>query len=523
MEGGRRTSDRDGSHHSSHHSHSHHHHDSHSQQHDRQLTGEHRRTGEHSTAATAAGGQAGPVGESAPQQHDYSSNSSLGGWNTGLLLRRLRAGMQQQYESFRQKADCQPSSSLEKGGWGSFGRGSLSSNAAAAAAVAAGEGYSRRCSTSGSSFSSTSSFTLKQEAAAAFAAAAAADALRPCHVLPEVWADEDGWAPWPSKDSHSAVGILPLLLSGSGSNSSGQALTTAAVAAVAGQWEDNETDFTWQEFLSTVAAINYPSLVRQQQQLLLQQELQRVAADAAAAAPRAAGVQTAAVGGGSAKAAACLGPIAEGLEDTDAAADRAASPQPNAAPAVVFSSPADVGRLSFRCESGQVTARPLPAASGGRASHEQLQRPSSAAAGAAAASGGGSGSRVRSPVQHKLALDDLDKELASLGLAPTAAAGGAEPTTPSCFSERTSGGSDADTHAYASRPHHAREAASQQGSAAGSAVADVEAGTGAESAHEAAAVAAPESPAKPPKDNTRRVTLFTESMRHRGECPAPPR
>lgn len=414
-------------------------------------------------------------------QEDFDINFN-NSWAPGIRLRRLRAGMQQQYSCAKhQDAEMQGSVSL---GWGS---GPIRSQLAA-------ESYTRRSSSSGSS---NSSFTLKQEAAAAFAAAAAAEALGPCHVLPDLFDDDAGLVDWMARHSNSSAPTAK-------TTNAGQAQHSSRSTSKSSSWNsqqqhehgEDEADFTWQEFLATVAAINYPSLHRMQQQgqLLLEEGSAKTVATA--------------------KSAASLGPIAEGLEHMDAAV-----PDQHVAPASpkVRGAPTDVGRLSFS-SPGQLTVRKMAGqavdgpAQQQQQPHKQQESPSKL----------GCTSPTRAPALQQLAMDGLDKELASLGLQST----GAEASTPTLTFGSSAGSSfgraaaasaaedslwpglDADTAEYSRR--HAGSPGARTGSPAPAAA-----------TREAPAQSAPE--AKPAKDPARRVTLFTESMRNRGECPAPPR
>jgi hypothetical protein len=401
-------------------------------------------------------------------QEDFDISTSS--WAPGIRLRRMRAGMQQQYSCAKQQeADLQGCLSF---GWGS---GSMRSQLAA-------ESYARRSSSSGSS---NSSFTLKQDAAAAFAAAAAAEALGPCHVLPDLFDDDPGFMDWAERHSRSSAQTV-----GTSSHWRAQQSSKPASKSSQQQHGEDEADFTWQEFLATVAAINYPSLHRMQQQgqLLLADGSKSTAATA--------------------KSAASLGPIAEGLEHMDAAVpdQHVAPPSPKQRGAS-----ADVGRLSFS-SPGQVTAREMA----GQAfdSPAQQQQPASPEK-------PGRTSPARSPELQQLALGDLDEELASLGLQPT----GAEPKTPTLMFGSSAGSSFSRSAAAAAEdslwPGLDADTAEYSRRHAGSPSAPTEASPAAVGPREAPAQSAPE--AKPAKDPARRVTLFTESMRNRGECPAPPR
>lgn len=525
QEHSRRVSEEAGSgHHSSHQRHSHEQHREHSHHHhhhqqDRRLTADRRRSTDVRTASPppqqdAAAVTPGPVAESAASLHtDYTS-----GWGTGMRLRRLRAGMQQHY-------GCSKLLSDTPGGGLTHDWGSSSFRHSTAAAEA---GFRRSSSSSGGS--GTNSFTLKQEAAAAFAAAAAADALRPCHVLPELLDDDvDELMVLPGvAGGHSAaqpelhwllaqaMGFLSLQHSGTAASTSvGQGWRT--LTGTEGKCPDPTSDYTWQEFLATVSAISYPSTLRVQQQQLLQQNMLPMCGSAAevdcGAAP---------------SSAASLGPIAEGLEDVEVAGSHSA-PLPTVSTAAAVAAPA---RLSFNCDDGHVTARSLQLA----ADHPPLTQSARPSSPLAAAEGG---RRSKSPTLRQLALDDIDKDLASLGLQPI----GVEPATPSFtlgggnLAGTASGGGScpglgASTDACANT-HATKVLLSAPGSLmpqpqALPATATAAAGTEAAAAmtaapaavdHPAAAIAG----AKPPKDGSRRVTLFTESMRNRGECPAPPR
>lgn len=557
-------------HHSHHHHHSKHHHQHH--QH-RRGTGEHDRRGtsEHGSRSPSPPPtqQPGPVAESVAAQQDYignndhaSSSSGSGSWGAGLRIRRLRAGMQQQYAC----AKLQPELMLQQqrgmmalgcGSGSSFSSNSFSQQAAAEAA------FRRQSSGSSSSAngSGSSSFTLKQEAAAAFAAAAAADALRPCHVIPELLDDTPGFEALRLSPAVSTAAALSGL---SSRQSSGQphwllsqalgGLTTMqqqqqqhggsssrqlSMTAVGRQGEEDEDEsFTWQEFLATVAAINYPNVHRQQQQ---QQQLQRHQDQQQQPS-----------------AAASLGPIAEGLES---AADAAVVDQAASAPSPYKSSPraartasgVDLQRLSFSsadCAAGQVTARTLRVSSNSGAAaaphHQQHQQQPSPAA---VPHAGGGDSRSKSPVQlQQLVLDDIDRQLTNLGLQPLGGAACSadeadQPSTPCLMF--SAGNSPAANDITGGVPRSSKARASpelQPAARAATPPPPVSAATAAgatsqvdspSAAEPAAAVDSPTSSSaaaspsvpegKPAKDPARRVTLFTESMRHRGECPAPPR
>jgi hypothetical protein len=434
---------------------------------------------------------------------DYYTSPGFGAGS--MRLRQLRAGMQQQYSCAQQDLG------LPIG----FGWGSASANSASLAAAADAYTHRRSSSSSSGGGSSTGSFTIKHEAAAAFAAAAAAEALRPCHVLPELLEDA---AEFTASSSRGGV-FGPGAASSISSSSSGGY----------GSGDVDEADsFTWQEFLATVAAINYPSVHRQQQQALSRQH-SSLQGDGSRGA-----------GGLSGKASASLGPIAEGLEGADAIAiDQ--HPAPTGAPkSPRRAAPAQQERTSFdhsrislsspgRQDGQQLTARQLtteaPAAASGAAhSHPQQQQPRLASA-----------ARSRSPVLQQLALADIDKDLASLGFQPT----GAEPGTPTVgFSSSQGGSKSAKAPAgssaavaddmWAALEGDTQEYARRHG-AADSPAAASSAGVVSSPAAAAAAAALSEQPVpvppegKPAKDPARRVTLFTESMRERGECPAPPR
>lgn len=440
---------------------------------------------------------------------DYCTSPGFGAG--GIRLRQLRAGMQQQYSCARQD----PNRAV------GFGCGSGSANSTGLAAATESYTQRRRSSSSSGGGSSASSFTIKQEAAAAFAAAAAADALRPCHVLPELLEDD-------------------FLNSAEFAASSRGGRSGAGVTSVSGHIDgdvDEADGFTWQEFLATVAAINNPSVHRQQQQALaLSWQHSSLQGEGSQGA-----------GGFSGKGSASLGPIAEGLEGADALAT-----DQHSAPAGAPKSPRraapgdrasfDLSRISLsspsRPDGQQLTARQLHAegAAGGAVNQQQQQERLASAAWS------------RSPVLQQLALEAIDKDLASLGFQPT----GAEPETPTVGFSSSHGGSKADKVPAGS---HATVTAAA--TAAGTAVANDKMWAGLDGdtqeytrKHGAAdslaaasagdvsspavaaapsAAAQPEQPAPPPpearpaKDPARRVTLFTESMRERGECPAPPR
>lgn len=450
-----------------------------------------------------------------------------GVWGAGMRLRRLRAGMQQQYSCAKQNPELFRTGSF---GWGSNSLNSSSMTAAAAAA----ELYARRSSSSGGG-SGSSSFTLKQEAAAAFAAAAAADALRPCHVLPELL-DVD-FLNSAEFTAYSKEGVVPA--QGSGVFPALNNSSSSSMYQQQGGELDEADEFTWQEFLATVAAINYPNVYRQQQQQLSREA--SLSRD----------------GGGpkgltsfTAKASASLGPIAEGLEGVDAAAldqhAAPASPKQQHKDASERVSP-DASRASFSCDhlGGQLTARSLGAAApaADTATSQQQQRVFSAA-------------RARSPAVQQLALADIDKELTTLGLQPI----GADPETPTNMFGSPSSSKSAAKAASAAASSIKGLGSSARGKAAAPAAPPVNASaattaggdgmwagpnadtqeyarthpaaespSGAAPAAAIAAVAAAEThmptppEGRPAKDPSRRVTLFTESMRERGECPAPPR
>jgi hypothetical protein len=230
----------------------------------------------------------------------------------------------------------------------------------------------------------------------------------------------------------------------------------------------------------------------------------------------------------SAKTATSLGPIAEGLEGSVDAVihDQHAAP---ASPKPRRGS-ADNRRLSFTSElsAAQLTARHLPVgpADGwvqqqqqeGEQPPQQQQQSRTASAATARGSPEGGG-RSRSPVLQQLALDDIDKELASLGLGQS----GTEPGTPSLMFGSTTAaegaaaadgmwaGMNADPKKYLNMHSGELAPAAATGPAASASVEPP--------------LLAPSQPVepKPAKDPARRVTLFTESMRERGECPAPPR
>jgi len=451
----------------------------------------------------------GPVAESAASLHtDYTS-----GWGNGMRLRRLRAGMQQHYGCSKLLSDT-PGGGLTHEWSSSFVRHS----------TAAAEAGSRRSSSS-SGGSGTNSFTLKQEAAAAFAAAAAADALRPCHVLPELMDDDEdelmvmpgaaGGYSAAQPELHwllaQAMGFLSVQHSGTAASTRvGQGWRT--LTGTEGKCADPTSEYTWQEFLATVSAITYPSTLRAQQQQHLQQNLMPMCGSVAyvnhGAAP---------------SSAASLGPIAEGLEDVEVTASHSA-PLPTVSTAAAVAAPA---RLSFSNDDGHVTARSLQLA----AAHPpltQLARPTSPLAAAE------SGSRAKSPKLRQLALDDIDKDLASLGLQPI----GVEPATPSftvggnnlgCTAAgggscpRLGASTDECSNTHATKILLSAPGLPQPQTLPGTAAAGADAAAATTAA--AAAVDHPTAIAgtKPTKDGSRRVTLFTESMRNRGECPAPPR
>jgi hypothetical protein len=439
--------------------------------------------------------------------------------------------MHQQYSCAKQNPDHFPT--------GSFGWNSSSLNSSMTAAqVAAAEMYVRRSSSSSSSGggSGSSSFTLKQEAAAAFAAAAAADALRPCHVLPELLdvdftnsakftAHTKGGAAAPGQ----GFGVFPAPSSSSSSSKYQQQ---------GGQLDESD-EFTWQEFLATVAAINYPNKYRQQQQQLSRQ----------ASLVRGAGGCKGHISF-TAKASASLGPIAEGLEVvgavvTDQNAAPASHKQQHRGVADRVSADASTVSVSSAHPGAQLTARSIGAPADSATPEKQQQQQLLSAASA------------RPPAVQQLALEEVDQEWSSLGLQPT----GADPTTPTVLFGSTSGSKTAWKPASSSSSSSgimglggsggklavAAAAAAAGATAAGAAdgmwavldadaqlyaraqaAPDADTGSAAAATAVAATAAAetrmpipPEG--RPAKDPSRRVTLFTESMRERGECPAPPR
>ncbi|KAF8072369.1 NaCP60E [Scenedesmus sp. PABB004] len=460
----------------------------------RRTTGERRAPGRRASvdgrrepAAQQGGRGRGPLGESV-HSPEAPPLSGWDGWGWGLRQRRHRLGLE---------AAC--------GGAGGAKARRLSGDCAAAAAGGKADGWpgpgaawlgQRRSSSGNCSASSSggSSFTLQREAAAAFAAAAAADALLPQHAFSELVdsaaSSEDEAARRGGADPPHGYGraLADALRLTGGREADGRAGGAAA-------W--GELPFSWTEFLGTVAAIDHPLAVR----------AQRLARQQALAAQ---------AGGGGAPAA-TLGPIAEA---TEALASPTATGLRRAAGCSLELEGAGTATLS---RGLGVAAAAAAAAAGG-----------APAAGGGDGGGGGAGLVPRPPLgprpapaaraaraQQPLSVAALESELRGLGLPPQG--GAAEPQTPSLV---VSGGTPAlhgvswpglfDAELEGLGPAREPPAADAVRAAPG---------LGGEPATEPSPRGALHglSPrlrggAGPPK----RVTLLTESMRHRGEGPAVP-
>lgn len=388
-----------------------------------------------------------------------------------------------------------------------------------------GRQFLRRSSSSGCS--SVASFKRKQDAAVAFAAAAAAEAVLPHHAFPELVdssSDEEGWfgggkarkdrtgkKSWPEGSDPALSAAqentgMPeqqrKRTSGSGSRPTSSRPTSSSVAGV------DDAPFSWQEFLSTLAAIDYPDVIRQQkQEAFLEQQQQRQ-------------------GSGGFKGAE-LGPIAEGVENGSNSACNALNPSPTVN---IFShSMGADGAGAATLSHGMAAVAAAAVAAGPAEAVAAGSRPVTPSGGGLVPKPPASPSplaghqNVRS--HQQLSLEVLDSELQSLGLQTAAA----EPETPCVL-----------VHGQSSSGAVSAAAGAKAGSGESSLIwpglvdrspqssprpAGVRAQPGilitpreGEPGRDSSNSGSLSHRGPPPKE--RRVTLFTESMKKKGEGPA---
>jgi hypothetical protein len=387
-----------------------------------------------SVRAAAANTQPGPVAEAAQVADEYG----LPVWPSGLRIRRLQAGR-------RQQAGGSTLSRLTQ----LAGSGCRRNNAAQpqhGSSSAGSSGVSSSCS----------SYTLQHEQAAAFAVAAVSEALMPCDALPDLLDEgcrRSGAAAgstgarlreppgrWGSAAGTACAAEMPARpVAHHGSSAAGGGMLQHASHSVTAHGED----YTWHEFLATVAAINHPTLVREQ----LQQQQQQLLGQAACSQE-------------CSEAPPALGPIAEGFEQPrsrqHAARQQSTAPQQH--------TPASIR---------DANAEP--------------------------------GSRERA-ASARLSLQQPGEEHGRLATLPE------EPGSPEVLLH---GSSDRGAAAQTSKP--ALWHGLDDDAADAAAAATEPRGAAPEAAGK------PVRAGRPPRDANRRVMLFTESMRSRGECPAPPK
>lgn len=463
----------------------------------------------------------GPVGEEVCQPEVLVT-----GWDTGIRQRRHLIGLQHQYgvppgsagSSRRTSSDSRRVSSDSRRASAEGSEGDPHDDATGLQAMGSLQPTGslqrrqfltmRRTSSSNNSTASTSSsMKFRIDTAAAFAAAAAANALQPVHAFPEFLdtsSDEDSRERRSSKRAGARAGqqeqpsgyadALAESLQAAGiqdrdSRSSKKRSKQSSSTSTA----EEEAPFTWHEFLSTINAIDHPSKVREQQQA------------AAAGSFRA-----------SSTAAATLGPIAEGVEsDSDSPAQ------------VPRHRPASGYTAALGGEGAATISHGVAAAAAAIVAHVMSPRPPAGPKPATA---------NRSRPQQQLVLDNIESELASLGLQP----GNEESTTPFLLlkSNNSAGTAAAETDvgdssrgASAGRlqqtwPGLEDESSPDPAVAAEAGSASLRPQSG--SAFSSRPQGTPhfesedsrDSPSQPTKP--RRVTLFTESMRLRNQGPQAP-